>query len=145
MQNAKRVIHLARKRALTEFPVLMLNAMTETEASLGRAMALAASQAEQRTINEARVFVHQSGAQFRQRIEVFFADYLNRAMMTMYTDLRKGMQSISADTMSLIDDETMTRQIDVDTRPRSVKIRSARIFWPVPCTMPCRKWSTAKS
>ncbi|HJW56182.1 MAG TPA: DUF1631 family protein [Burkholderiaceae bacterium] len=114
MQISQRVIHLAKERALSGFSMLVRNMVEEAADTLRQADARLSSAEGQKTLSAAWHFLHLEGNQFQQRIVTYFRDYLDRAMQTMYTDLRAGLRDISADRLSLIDDETITRQMEVD-------------------------------
>ena len=114
MQITKRVIHLAKERALCGFSVLAQNMLSSADDNLIRSTAIVRLPSDQKALTAARVFLRHDGKLFLQRLEMFFGDYLERAMQTMYTDLRMGLNNISADRLSLLDDETVTRQIEVD-------------------------------
>src|SRR5690606_8366144 len=45
-----------------------------------------------------------------------YTGYIERGMQTMYRDLRQEMHEISADTLALVDDDTVMRQIEVERR-----------------------------
>lgn len=114
MQISKRVIHLAKERALFGFSMLSQRMVSDTDSSLSKAISLARSGFDQKNLSAARQFLQQDGKLFQKRLDAFFSDYLERAMQTMYTDLRTGLHNMSADRLSLIDDETVNRQIEVD-------------------------------
>ncbi len=96
---------------MSGFSALVQNMLADADASLGAAMALAP--AGQNPWLVGRQFLRERGGECRARIEAYFADYLERAMQTMYNDLRMGMVN-SAANWALIDDETVEQQIEVD-------------------------------
>ncbi len=67
-----------------------------------------------RPLLAAHEFLRVDSAAFVHQLESLYCDYLNRARQTMYTDLRADLRSMSAEHLSLIDDETMNNQIEVD-------------------------------
>lgn len=62
----------------------------------------------------ARQVIGDSGRTFVQRLSVLYAEALERAIRTMYVNQRPALSSLSADTLMLIDDETVNRQIEID-------------------------------
>lgn len=114
MQLSKRVIQLAKERAIFGFAMLAQNIVADAQDGIKQAMAKARSNEEHRTLNSAMQFLHFDGSRFNERIQSFYRDYLDRAMQTMYTDLRTGLHNMSAEHLALIDDETINRQIEVD-------------------------------
>src|SRR4051812_24570531 len=113
MKVPKRVIQLAKERAMSGFADMARTMLAEAEASLCLPM-LTRSTTEEKGIAAARQFIRQNGKVFLRRIDAFFSSYMDRAMHTMYTDLRMELRNVTADALTLIDEETMTRQIDVD-------------------------------
>jgi hypothetical protein len=114
MQITKRVIHLAKERALFAFSMLAQNMISDAGNGIVQSGVALRSSLDQRTLSAARQFLREDSNLFLQRFEAFYRDYVERAMQTMYTDLRTGLSNLSADHLSLIDDETVNRQIEVD-------------------------------
>ncbi|MEO7579781.1 MAG: DUF1631 family protein, partial [Massilia sp.] len=113
MDNSKQVVALAKQQALTSFSSLVASTLDEAALLLAQA-SRSASGDEQRVLSGARMFLQDQGRALRARMESHFAGYLDRALQTMHTDLRTGLHDMNADTMSLIDDEVVVRQIEVD-------------------------------
>jgi hypothetical protein len=113
MAISKTIIRLAEEEALSSFTDLAAGIVTEADASLNQA-ALSAPSAEQRVLSGARAFLRDENRMFQSRMTEAYAGFLVRAMQTMHKDLRTGYRDISADTLTLIDDEVVTRQIEVD-------------------------------
>jgi hypothetical protein len=114
MQISKRVIQLAKERALFGFSMLAQNMVSEARYNLQRPPQSVRTAADSSALNEAAGFVSRQGNEFAARLQTYYGDYLDRAMQTMYRDLRTGLHNMSADKLSLIDDDTMNRQIEVD-------------------------------
>jgi hypothetical protein len=114
MQISKRVIQLAKERALFGFSMLAQNMVSEARYNLQRPPQSVRTVADSSALNEASAFVSRQGGEFTARLQAYYGDYLDRAMQTMYRDLRTGLHNMSADKLSLIDDDTMNRQIEVD-------------------------------
>jgi hypothetical protein len=114
MQITKRVIQLAKERALFGFSTLAHRMVQEADTSLVQSLSDSKSELNPTAASSARQFLRQDSKAFLQRVLALFGDYLERAMQTMYTDLRISLENLSASNLSLIDDETVNRQIEVD-------------------------------
>lgn len=112
MQDRHPVIQLAKERALFKFSALAHRMVQDADVSLGRADAAIRSD-DHKAIASARQFLRTEGNVFLKRLQTSYCDYVERAMQTMYRDLRENLRDISADTLTLIDDATVTRQIEV--------------------------------
>jgi len=123
MQNTiKHVVRLAQQQALNSFAELVAQMLMDTNVQVGNAVRNAPP-SEQASLNAARSWLHNSDYAFRASMQAKFSVLLERAMETMHTDLRTGLQDIRADKLSLVEDETITRQIELDrivTRLRDV-------------------------
>jgi len=113
MQTLKRVLALALEEAQIGFATLCKRMTDQADAVLGETLRTAPP-AEQRLAGACRIFLREQGAAMRARMERSYAGLLARAMQTMHTDLRTGLHNFSADTLTLIDDEVVTRQIEVE-------------------------------
>lgn len=113
MQKPKTVIGIAEDKALASFSTLVQSTIGDAEMSIVE-MSARSDADHRRMLTGARLFLQEQGRAFRDQIEQNFAGYMKRAMQTMHTDLRAGLNDFSADTLTLIDDEVMTRQIEVD-------------------------------
>jgi hypothetical protein len=109
----KRLIDSARDRALFGFLGLVQRAIQDADKNIVQLMAGAKSSLDQTALASLRHFLRQDGTVFLRRIDGLFRNYLERAMQTMYTDLRPGMRELAADELSLIDDEVVNRQLEV--------------------------------
>ena len=112
MHIPERVIRLAKQRALAGFASLAEKTVLEADVLMSKTMQGAAS--EQRGISGARALLRSEGGKLRIRMDEHYATFLERAMQTMHTDLRTGLHNINADLLTLIDDDVVTRQIEVD-------------------------------
>jgi hypothetical protein len=113
MQKAKSVIGIAEEKALTSFSYLVEVTFADADAAMTDAMGRV-NAAERRVLISARTFMQDQGRAFRRQVEQFFSAYLARAMQTMHTDLRADTTNIRAEALTLIDDDVVTRQIEVD-------------------------------
>lgn len=117
------VIQLAKERALFRFSALAARMLQDANTTLGQQIPVARSAAEQKAISASRDFLVTSGPTFLARLTSSYAGYVERGMQTMYRDLRQGLRDVSADTLTLMDDNTVTRQIEVERRV--LKLRDA--------------------
>lgn len=109
----QRLIQLAKERASSGFLGLVQRAIQDAEKGIADAQANGKSASEQATLNTVRFFLRQDSGAFLRRIDALFRAYLERAMQTMYIDLRPGMRKLSIDELALIDDEVVNHQIEV--------------------------------
>ena len=111
--NTKHIVRLAQQQALTSFAELVAQMLVDTNALIGSAVRTAPP-ADHAAMNAARFWLTEKDRIFREAILAKFSTLLERAMETMHTDLRAALHDIRADTLSLVDDEVMTRQIELD-------------------------------
>lgn len=117
------VIQLAKERALFRFSALAARMLQDANTTLGQQIPVARSAAEQKAIAASRDFLVTFGPTFLERLNGSYAGYVERGMQTMYRDLRQGLRNVSVDTLTLMDDNTVTRQIEVERRV--LKLRDA--------------------
>lgn len=110
------VIQLAKERAQFGFGALAQQMLQDAEERLVQlqADARSGSGSEQYALVAGRQFIQTSGKVFVKRVDTLYRELLDRAMQTMYTDLRVSLHQLSADNLTLIDDETVTHQIEID-------------------------------
>ena len=116
MHAIKPVIQLAKERALFRFSALTSQMLQDANVSISQMLPLAKSTAEQKTILGSRDFLAAFGPTFLDRLKTSYTGYVERGMQTMYHDLRKELQDVSIDTLALVDDDTIMRQIEVERR-----------------------------
>lgn len=116
MHAIKPVIQLAKERALFRFSALAEHMLQDANLSLAQQIPNAASANEQKWISASRDFLGTHGPEFLKRLNLSYIGYIERGMQTMYRDLRQSLQDVSADTLTLMDDDTVTRQIEVERR-----------------------------
>ncbi|GAB3550706.1 DUF1631 domain-containing protein [Noviherbaspirillum agri] len=109
----QRLIHIAKERASSGFLALAQRAVQDADKEVADALARARSGADHTALTSVRHFLRQEGNVFLQRIQTLYRRYLDRAMQTMYVDLRRDMRKLSIDELSLIDDEVVNHQIEV--------------------------------
>lgn len=114
MHIPKRIIKLAKDRALSSFSSLAEQTVVEADSMTTRAMS-EASPAELRNLVTVRTFLRAEARTLRGRMDRHFAGLLDRAMQTMHIDLRNTKNvEIDYQTLTLIDDDVVVRQIEVD-------------------------------
>ena len=114
MHIPKRIIRLAKDRALSSFSVLSEQTVVEADTLATKAM-LDANSLQLRELNEVRGFLRGEGRTLRTRVDRHFAGLLDRAMLTMHVDTRRSAsKEIDYATLTLIDDDVVVRQIEVD-------------------------------
>lgn len=109
----KRLIQAAKEKAQFGFLAVVQRAMQEADKNIVEALARPKSGADQSALMSVRHYLRQDGNVFLRRIDELFRASLDRAMQTMYVDLRPGMKKLSANELSLIDDEVVNHQIEV--------------------------------
>ncbi len=114
MQISKRVIQLAKERALFRFGALAQPMLQDADGSLSQLLLTNLSGQDEKSTFMARQFLRQEGRLFLKRLETTYTEVLERAMQTMYSDLRLSFDKATANDLTLIDDETVNRQIEVD-------------------------------
>ncbi|NEX62296.1 DUF1631 family protein [Noviherbaspirillum galbum] len=109
----KRLIETAKERAVFGFLALSQRALQDTDRNVAQLLGAATSGVGQSALMGVRHFIRQDGNRFVRKVDSLFRVYLERALQTMYVDMRAGMRQLSADELSLIDDESVTQQIEV--------------------------------
>ena len=113
MHIPKRLIRVARDKALSSFSALAEQTVVEADSRATRAMTGANDNALG-NLTLIRTFLRGEGRTLRARMDRHFAGLLERAMQTMHVDLRQASGNINYDTLTLIDDDVVVRQIEVD-------------------------------
>ena len=114
MQITNSVIQLAKERAQFGFAALAQQMLQDAEERIVQLQVEVRSGSEQYALMAGRQFIQSSGKIFVKRVDALYREMLDRAMRTMYTDLRVSIQQISAANLTLIDDETVNHQIEID-------------------------------
>ncbi|MGH8809850.1 MAG: DUF1631 family protein, partial [Noviherbaspirillum sp.] len=109
----KRLIQSARERATFGFLAVVQRAMQDADKNILEMLVFAKSGPEHSALTSVRHFLRQDGSVFLRRIDHLFRNSLERAMQTMYVDMRPGMRKLSIDELTLIDDEVVVHQIEV--------------------------------
>ncbi|RJG00922.1 DUF1631 family protein [Noviherbaspirillum sedimenti] len=113
MQLIKRVIQLAKDRALIKFSALASTMVVDAEAAMLEEMSNVSAGGDQRGVRAALQILRLEQTGLVASTDARFRESVERGMRTMYTDLRQGLGQLSANALSLIDDETVNRQLEV--------------------------------
>lgn len=116
MREMSPVVQLAKERALFRFSTLAVRILQDANQSVAQLLPAASSAQEQKTISQAREFLQECGKEFLKRLNDSYASYVERGMQTMYRDLRQSLHDISSDSLTLVDDDTVIKQIEVERR-----------------------------
>ena len=114
MHIPKRIIRLAKDRALQSFSLLAEQTVVEADTMTTRAMggASGAAMAELVTV---RTFLRGEARTLRARMDRHFASLLDRSMITMHAQQQKAVaQEIDYQSLTLVDDDVVTRQIEIE-------------------------------
>lgn len=110
------VILLAKERAQFRFSILASKMLSDAIGSIAQQIPAARSPSEQKTISACRDFLETRGQQFLERLRQKYDGHLERGMQTMYRDLRPGLRNVSFDTLALVDEQSVVRQMEVERR-----------------------------
>ena len=114
MHIPKRIIRLAKDRALESFSALAEQTVVEADTLTTRAMSGAAG-GEMADLVTVRTFLRGEARTLRARMDRHFAGLLDRAMITMHAQQQKAAsQEIDYASLTLIDDDVVTRQIEIE-------------------------------
>ena len=114
MHIPKRIIRLAKDKAVLSFSSLAEQTVAEADAQMTREMN-GAGPAEMRNLNQLRTFLRAEARALRTRMERHFAGLLERAMVTMHVDQRAATaKDIDYGSLTLIDDDVLVRHIEVE-------------------------------
>jgi hypothetical protein len=108
-----RLIQTAKERATSGFLEVVRRAMQDADTNIANALPLTKSGTERSLLAAARYVLRQDGNAFLRRTDQLFRTSLDRAMLTMYVDMRPDMRKLSIDELTLIDDEVVAHQIEV--------------------------------
>lgn len=109
----KRLIFAAQSRAEVGFMALVQHALQDADRHIGERLLQPKSGNELPALKAAREYIRQDSSVFLRRIDGLFKNYLERAMQTMFIDLRPDLRNVAAAELTLIDDEVVNHQIEV--------------------------------
>ncbi|HJV51255.1 MAG TPA: DUF1631 family protein [Noviherbaspirillum sp.] len=108
-----RLLESAKDRAFFGFLALIQRAIQDADKNAGTQQTGASSSLSQSALMSLRHFLRQDSSALLRRVENLLRSYLDRAMQTMYVDMRPGLHNLTADDLSLIDDEAVNHQLEV--------------------------------
>lgn len=109
----KRLIQASRDAAIRGFVDIMDLALREAESMAAEQQRASAISGERAALAAIRQTLLEERGRMLQRGEALYQGYLDRAFQTMYVDLRPGMRKLSADELTLLDDEVVNYQIEI--------------------------------
>jgi len=112
MSNNTQVIESAKECALQNFALLAQRMCLDATRDIQEALRQN-SETAVATARESLRILMTEGPELQAALRSHFGRYLERAMQTMYHDLRQDLKDVSFDNLSLIDDETVQQQIEV--------------------------------
>jgi hypothetical protein len=109
----KRLILAAQSRAETGFLALVQQALQDADRVIGVRLMQSRSGGEQAALKAVRLYIREDSSIFLRRIDAQYKASLERAMQTMFVDLRPGLRNLAAAELTLIEDEVVNHQIEV--------------------------------
>jgi hypothetical protein len=106
------IFRLAHDRARTGFAVMVDAMFADADAALHKASQ--GPTADNRQVTLGRALLRDQGPELKTMLRAVYDNYLSRAMQTMHVDQRRDLSSLSIDSLTLIEDDVVTRQIEVD-------------------------------
>ena len=113
MHIPSRIIRRAREHALQAFSALAEQTVVEADSVTTRAIGEAGG-AELANLVVVRGFLRGEARTLRARMDRHFAGLLERAMITMHANRQRAMQDIDYNNLTLIDDDVVTSQIEIE-------------------------------
>jgi len=113
MNQHQQVIQLAKQSALKNFSVLVQRMAQNSDQELAKALAVNSATTDYMAVNAARHFLRKAGDDLLKSLETQYRQKLEQALHAMYTDEHVDLVNIAATNLSLIDDQTINRQIEV--------------------------------
>jgi len=113
MNQYQSVIQLAKQGALKRFSSLVQHMAQNSDQELAKALAVDSASTDYRTLHSARYFLRKAGDELLLKIETLYQQKLEQALREMVSDVRVEVSQITAANLTLIDDRTINRQIEV--------------------------------
>jgi len=113
MNQYQSVIQLARQSALKRFSVMVQRMAQNSDQELARALAVNSPSTDYATLNSARFFLRKAGDDLLRNIEALYQQKMEQAFQAMLSNERVEVSQITAANLTLIDDSTIDRQIEV--------------------------------
>lgn len=109
----RRLIQAATDKAQLGFMAVVQRTIQDADKNVVEQLSTAKSGLDYSALSAVRHFLRQDGTLFLRHIDTAYRKHLERAMQTMYIDLRPDMRQLSASDLSLVDDEVINHQIEV--------------------------------
>lgn len=117
----KRLVETAKERACLGFQQLVRHALQDAGTNIVQQLLKVRSDHEQSPLTTAHNFAHQDSDVLQNRMDTLFKTYLDRAIQTMYVDLRDDMRQLSVDELSLTDAEAINHQIEIERLAQRIR------------------------
>lgn len=117
----KRLVETAKERAFLGFQQLVRHALQDAGTNIVQQLLKGRSDHEQSPITTARNFAQQDSDVLQRRMDTLFKTYLDRAIQTMYVDLRDDVRHLSVDELSLTDAEAINHQIEIERLAQRIR------------------------
>ncbi len=117
MSAAKRIIKLAKERALFCFPTLVGQLLDGASTAIEHAVTGSGarlSSREESNLVAAQQFLRRQSPAFQKKLFRLYQQKLERAMQTIYSDTRGSARKSILGELSLVDDDTVMRDLDLD-------------------------------
>ena len=113
MNQYQQVIQLAKQSALKKFSVLAQLMAQNTDLELARSLAINSPSTDYASLNGARHFLRKAGDELLQNLDKQYQLKLEQALHAAFSNERVELVQIKAANLTLIDDMTINRQIEV--------------------------------
>ncbi|MET3106228.1 hypothetical protein AAKU67_000710 [Oxalobacteraceae bacterium GrIS 2.11] len=113
MNQYQQVIQSAKKAALKKFSILVQRMAQNSDQELAKALGVNSATTDYYTLNGARALLRKSGDELLHNIETEYKKKIEQAIAGMYSDERVAVAHMTANNLTLIDDQIITRQIEV--------------------------------
>lgn len=107
------ILQLAQQSALKKFSTLIQHMAQQCDQRLEQALSTSSPSTDYSTLNAARHFLRNRGEELLSALEADYQKKLDQAMQDLYTAGRVEVQRVSAANLTLVDDQTIIRQIEV--------------------------------
>ena len=113
MNQYQSVIQLARQSALKRFSVLVMRVAQNSDQELAKALAVYSPDTDYSTLNAARYFLRKAGDELLQNLQTRYQQKMDQAFDALNSDQRPEICHFTAETLTLIDDSIINREIEV--------------------------------
>ncbi|GEM_PF-760574 len=117
MSAAKRIIKLAKERALFCFPTLVGQLLDGASTAIEHALSgshTRLSSREEGNLVAAQQFLRRQSPAFQKKLFRLYQQKLERAMQTIYSDTRGSARNSGLSELSLVEDDIVMRDLDLD-------------------------------